>query len=182
MNISCLIRVRRMQEEDIEAVLEIESGLTGRRWTHQSFRESLQRPEAHFYIAETVSEPAGGSEDKSVTAESRGIKTGQICGYCCLYSILGEAEIVNVAVAPVKRKQGIGWQMLRRVLDTEKQEGITMFVLEVRSSNFPAQRLYEKAGFTNCGIRRNFYENPVEDAVVMVKDTASDTDTDTVQR
>lgn len=142
--------IREMKRQDIPGVLKIEQTLQGRQWSARSFEESLQQAYTFFYVAE--------SEDHAIT------------GYCCCERLYEEAEIVNVAVDPDLRSRGIGMEMLRHLLDVEKAAGTKRIVLEVRQSNAAAIHVYEKAGFAAIGVRRNFYEFPAEDAVVMQLD------------
>lgn len=142
--------IRRMRREDIPGVLEIEKTLQGRQWSARSFEESLQQEYTFFYVAETA-----GAE---------------IAGYCCCERLYEEAEIVNVAVRPHLRSRGIGMEMLRHLLEQEKAAGTKRIVLEVRRSNDAAIHVYEKVGFIPIGVRKNFYEFPTEDAVVMQLD------------
>ena len=74
-----------------------------------------------------------------------------------------------MAVAPAYRRQGVAGTMLTQLLEQGKHRGIESFFLEVRRSNLSARRLYEKLGFCGDGIRKNFYEKPREDAVIMWK-------------
>lgn len=138
--------IREMTTSDIPGVLEIEKTLQGRQWTSRAFEESLQQEYTFFYVAE---------------------EEGAIAGYCCIERLYEEAEIVNVAVDPQLRRRGIGDELLDRALEEEAAAGTIRVVLEVRRSNQAAIRLYEKAGFTEIGIRKNFYEFPTEDALVM---------------
>ena len=87
---------------------------------------------------------------------------GRIVGYIGLEKIEGETHIINMAVNPEHRKQGIGKQLIETVLnDTDA------FFLEVRVSNLAAQKLYEKYGFKNVGVRKNYYQDNGEDAYIM---------------
>ena len=90
-----------------------------------------------------------------------------LVGMCGLQNILGEADISNVAVKQEFRRQGIAEKLLGRLLEEGRRQGIYAFTLEVRSSNEAAIKLYEKYGFVTEGIRKRFYEKPVEDALIM---------------
>ena len=96
-------------------------------------------------------------------------KAGEIIGGCGLTHILDEGDIHNVMVAPAYRGQGIATRMLEKLLGEGRNQGICEFTLEVRVSNAPAIRVYEKLGFVSEGIRPKFYEQPVEDALIMWK-------------
>ena len=139
--------IREMTKEDIPGVLQIEQTLQGRQWSSRGYEESLQQDYTFFYVAEAPDH--------------------RIAGYCCLQRMYEEAEIVNVAVHPQLREKRIGAQMLREVIEKEREAGTERIVLEVRKSNRAAIRMYEKAGFAQIGLRKGFYEFPTEDAVIM---------------
>ena len=96
-------------------------------------------------------------------------QNGEILGYCGFIFVLDEAEIPNVCVKASARKQGIGKQMLNFLEEEAKKLGITILYLEVRQSNQSARNLYTLLGFEEDGIRRDFYELPKENAVLMHK-------------
>ena len=88
-------------------------------------------------------------------------------GYCGMWGIVGEGQITNVAVAPQYRRQGVAKKLFRVFLDKGEQKGLTAFTLEVRTSNVPAIELYKSFGFKEAGVRKDFYELPKEDALIM---------------
>ncbi len=90
-----------------------------------------------------------------------------VCGTGCLYCIGDEAELQNLAVAPVCRRQGIGEALLAKLAWEARGRGCVSMFLEVASRNEPAKRLYEKAGFSPVGVRKGFYRD--DDAVLMKK-------------
>ena len=92
-----------------------------------------------------------------------------IVGYCGMYVSLDEGEIPNVAVRREYRRGGIGARMLEALLAEAQKRKVASVFLEVRAGNEPAQALYRKLGFEAAGIRKRFYENPTEDAVIMWK-------------
>ena len=83
--------------------------------------------------------------------------------------MLGEGNITNMAVAKEYRKKGVGAALMQEMERLGREKNVDIFFLEVRESNEPAQRLYEKMGYNNIGIRKRFYERPVENAIVMSK-------------
>ena len=95
--------------------------------------------------------------------------SGRLLGYIILWIIQDEVQISNFALHPDFRRQGIGESVLRDVLDKTRKEGATEIFLEVRPSNRAARSLYEKLGFKIFGIRKNYYQSPVEDALIMGK-------------
>ncbi len=140
------LHIRRMEQRDVPAAAQIEQQLFSQPWSAQAFQESLR-------------------EDTLFLTAWSGAK---LAGYCGMYCYPGEGEITNVAVAPAFQNQGTGRRMLESLLAQARQRGIRRIFLEVRVSNANAIRLYQKLGFQNCGIRRNLYEFPREDGMVMV--------------
>ena len=96
-----------------------------------------------------------------------------VLGYCCLYTAADEGEIVNVAVADKARRLGIGCALVSAMMREGSLRGVTFFYLEVRESNLPAQKLYEKLGFKVAGLRKNFYQKPLEHALIMTCDVSA---------
>ena len=100
---------------------------------------------------------------------------GETVSYCSLIKVLDEVQIVNVATRPQCGSRGCAAELLSYVLISAKEKGFVLVSLEVRISNYKAIGLYEKLGFVRCGVRRNFYRKPTEDAFVMTLDI-NDTD------
>ena len=94
-----------------------------------------------------------------------------VIGYIIGRKIPPEGEIYRIAVHPEKRQRGIGYRLLSYGMKTEIGNGVETVFLEVRSKNTPAIALYRAYGFTECGKRKNYYQNPSDDAVVMIKDS-----------
>lgn len=140
------VNIRRMEERDLCQVERIERETFSMPWSRQAFLDSMRLSHTIYIVAE---------------------KEGRIAGYCGCYQVLEEAEIVNVAVDKPFRRQGIGRAMLEELMRAGEEQGAFAYTLEVRASNSPAISLYESMGFKNFGIRKNFYEKPVEDAVIM---------------
>ncbi|MGN0356084.1 MAG: ribosomal protein S18-alanine N-acetyltransferase [Muricoprocola sp.] len=140
--------VREMTEKDLDQVVQIEKEIFSQPWSKEGFLSSLKEKSTLYLCTEI---------------------DGKIAGYCGLLQVLDEADITNVAVSFAFRRQGIARQMLQELLSRGMNRGIKNFTLEVRESNLPAQKLYEQLGFENCGIRKNFYDFPRENAVIMWK-------------
>lgn len=96
---------------------------------------------------------------------------GKMLGYAGILCVEPECDIVNIAVLPEVRRRGYGSLLLKNIIDEGKKRGIDVFHLEVRASNISAIRLYESFGFENDGIRRAYYQNPKEDALLMTLKT-----------
>lgn len=126
-------------------VAEIEKACFSLPWSENAFYGELENPLATYVVA---------VEEKT------------ILGFAGVHIISGEGYITNIAVRENARRQGIGEMMLEKLIDICRSK-CTFVTLEVRKSNAPAIALYEKLGFETMGIRKNFYEKPIEDAVIM---------------
>lgn len=140
------IVVRKLQEEDIQALVRIEAETFSMPWSENAFRELLSRPYCSYFVA---------------------LADGQLVGGAGCTNLCGEVNIDNVVVAESYRNQGIGQILLQELIAAGESEGVQAFTLEVRVSNAAAIHLYEKNGFRSEGIRPRFYEKPVEDAMIM---------------
>ena len=94
-------------------------------------------------------------------------ENGRVVGYVGMMTVLDEGYISNVAVAPEMRRRGIAQELLRELERRARAMDLSFMTLEVRQSNAPAIALYEKHGFSRVGVRRGYYEQPREDAVLM---------------
>ena len=93
-----------------------------------------------------------------------------VVGYVGSQSVLGETDMMNIAVSPNYRRQGIAEKLVVELIEKLREKGNHSLMLEVRSSNDPAQKLYEKLGFEQVGRRKNYYRNPKEDALILRKE------------
>jgi ribosomal-protein-alanine N-acetyltransferase len=91
---------------------------------------------------------------------------GRFCGFLCAQSVASEWEIENVVVAHQSLRLGIGSALVQELAKRAQRESVSAILLEVRESNLPARRLYEKQGFREVGRRRNYYADPSEDAIL----------------
>ena len=99
---------------------------------------------------------------------------GEVIAYVLGRLIAPEGEIYRVAVAPAKRQRGIGYRLLDYSVKTSKGQGLERLFLEVRSRNIPAIRLYTAYGFKQIAVRKNYYKNPQDDALIMLKAHSAD--------
>ena len=146
------MQIRPMTIEDCEQVAKIEAVSFSMPWSLRSFTETVERENFRYFVAE---------------------EAGEILGYCGFLFVLDEAEIPNVCVKESARCRGSGRQMMTVLIEEAKKLGIAVLYLEVRESNAPARTLYRNLGFEENGIRKNFYEQPVEHAVLMSKTLAT---------
>lgn len=143
-----MLIIRKIKSNDAEYLGALAREMFTMPWSTKAFMELTEDKNSIFLVAE---------------------KAGEIIGGCGLTHILDEGDIHNVMVTPAYRGQGIATQMLEKLLEEGRKQGISEFTLEVRVSNEPAIRVYEKLGFVSEGIRPKFYEQPVEDALIMWK-------------
>lgn len=94
----------------------------------------------------------------------------RVAGYVGSQSVMGESDMMNVAVHPDFRRQGVGELLVKELIAALAQKENTCLTLEVRASNSPAISLYEKLGFAQVGLRKNYYRNPKEDALILRKE------------
>lgn len=100
---------------------------------------------------------------------------GQVAGYAGLQVILDEGTVTNIAVRPDCRRQGVAGQLLQVFLDFAQGNRLAFLTLEVRASNYDAIALYGSRGFRSVGRRKNYYEHPREDAIIMTREFSGDT-------
>lgn len=145
------VDIIKMTKEHIYSVSSIEAEVFSMPWSYQAFEDTLSMEEALFYVAMT---------------------DGKVAGYCGIYLAADEGEITNVASAPEYRRQNVARRLLRAVMTKARQKGAKRIFLEVRSQNHPAVSLYQKTGFRTVGRRKNYYQYPQDDALVMMYEYA----------
>ena len=94
----------------------------------------------------------------------------RVAGYVGSQSVLGETDMMNIAVHPDFRRRGIAEELVMKLVEELKVRGNHSLMLEVRVSNDPARKLYDKMGFQQVGLRKNYYRNPKEDACILRKE------------
>lgn len=132
--------------ELLAQIYEIECASFTDPWTAASLQSTAERADSIFYVALTEGVP---------------------CGFGCLLTVANEGELVDIAVSPAYRKHGIGQRLITSLLSEAQNRHVEQVFLEVRQTNTPAQELYRKNGFVEIGIRKRYYREPVEDAVLM---------------
>ena len=138
---------REWKTSDIPEISAIERQCFSDPWTEQDFLSGM---ESQFFYGILFEE------------------AGQVCAYACEMVVFEDAEVLNVAVAPSFRRQGLGEKLLLALEDFAKSKGAERLLLEVREGNSPARGLYEKQGFSAFGVRKNYYSDG-ENAIVMQK-------------
>ena len=146
--------VRPMTVGDIDAVCVIEEASFSMPWSRESFeREINENALAHYFVAET---------------------DGKVVGYAGMWMIWDSANVTNVAVLDEYRGYGIGTALVKTMADIVRESGAQMLMLEVRRSNERAQSVYRNLGFTVCGVRKGYYEDNREDAILMDLDVTKE--------
>lgn len=140
--------IRRMHAEDLATVMEIELQCFSMPWSEATFRGLLRRSDADLYVAQVGA---------------------RVVGYTAFWCVMDQGELGNVSVAPPWRRKGIGQSLVETVIARAADRGVREVYLEVRVSNTGAQKLYYTYGFEEVGRRRNYYMDPMEDALVMRK-------------
>jgi ribosomal-protein-alanine N-acetyltransferase len=144
------IKVVPMCVEDLEGIIEIENSSFTTPWSRNSFLHELFENERAVYLV------AKDEFDRLV-------------GYIGMWIIFDEGHITNLAVHPNFRRRGVGSRLLKGLIAYGRREGIKYLTLEVRRSNETAQNLYYKHGFVHMGVRRKYYLDNNEDALIMWK-------------
>ncbi len=142
---------RRMREADLPRVMEIERAAFSHPWSEELVRREL----GHEFS--TVLLAAGGAD-------------GAVQGFAVVWLVHDELHVLNVAVAPEARRQGVARAILDRVEAQGREQGARVAMLEVRRGNAPAIALYRSLGYREVGVRPRYYAEDGEDALVMDKD------------
>lgn len=141
------ITIKRMQKTDVDAVIAIEEKVYGdHHWSKESFLDELSNELARYYCV--------FNEDKLIA-------------YCGCWQILEEVHVTNIAVSPEFRKCHIGETLLMKIIDDCYKNMAKYITLEVRIGNLPAISLYKKYGFKSLGVRKGYYQDNNEDALIM---------------
>ncbi|MBQ8201701.1 MAG: ribosomal protein S18-alanine N-acetyltransferase [Clostridia bacterium] len=155
MNSKCIIR--RMTEADVDAVAEVEASTFPTPWSRDAFASEMKNVAARYLVAEV---------------------DGTVIGYAGAWIILDESHITNIAVLSSYRGQGIGRMLTAGLMQYLSNLGAAYATLEVRKSNAVAQNLYVSLGFIKLGVRKRYYEDNGEDALIMVCDHMPEADPD----
>lgn len=138
------MKIRTFSKKYLDDVYDIEKICFSNPWSRGDLEKQIDSVTSHFLVADV---------------------NGRAVGYMGLQIFSGEGYVTNVAVLPEYRGQGIA----QTLINEQMKNKMDFITLEVRESNIPAIRLYEKTGFKNVGIRPNFYSNPTENAIIMTR-------------
>lgn len=146
------IEISRLTLEDIDDLMVVEKLSFTIPWSKEAFVEEVTNNKFARYIVAKVN--------------------GKAIGYAGLWKIFDEGHITNVAVHPEYRRNGVGYMLVKSLIDLAQEENITRMTLEVRKSNIPAQNLYAKFGFKIEGFRKEYYADNKEDAIIMWRESS----------
>ena len=143
-----MIQVVTMAEEHISALAQLEKECFADPWSEKALADELTNPNAVLRVA---------------------LIDEEVAGYVGMLHVLDEGDICNVAVFDKFRRRGVATALIQHLVDYAVENQLSFITLEVRESNMGAQKFYETMGFETIGIRKNFYDNPKEHAILMNK-------------
>ena len=138
----------KINSSHLEEIAKIERAVFGEPWSAESLALLLEGDNAGFAAR---------------------LSDGSVVAYAGMVAVLDEGQITNVATLPEHRRRGLGRALVEAIIAYAKEKGLASIVLEVRNSNFAAVELYRSMGFSPCGLRKDFYRFPTENALIMVK-------------
>lgn len=141
------VKFRKMTIHDVNEVYEIEKQSFTLAWTKEAFEQEMLKNEFAYYVLAETQEG--------------------VVGYCGMWLVMDEAHITNIAISPKERGKKFGEALMKEAIETAKAQGAKLMTLEARVSNIAALNLYRKLGFQNGGIRKGYYTDNQEDAIVM---------------
>ena len=144
-----MMRITEMKAHHVPQVAELEALCFSDPWPLAAVESELENELSYWLVA---------------------VEQGRVVGYVGSQTVLGEADIMNVAVHPTCRRRGIAAQLLCRLQKDLSGVGVHSLTLEVRASNAPAMGLYQGLGYVQVGRRPGYYRNPKEDALILRKE------------
>ena len=144
-----MITVENMTAAHVPQIAELEKLCFSDPWNEVSVASELENPLSLWLVA---------------------LDGDRVAGYVGSQSVMGEADMMNVAVHPDYRRQGIAERLIAALIERLRENEVYCLLLEVRASNEPAKALYGKLGFAEVGRRKNYYRNPKEDALILRKE------------
>lgn len=143
------MRIEPMNASHVSQIAQLEKRCFSDPWSEKSIASELENPLSLWLVA---------------------VEAGEVVGYVGSQTVLGETDMMNLAVAPEARRQGTGRALVLALVEALTEKGSRSLMLEVRVSNIPAQKLYESLGFSQVGRRPKYYVNPREDALILRKE------------
>lgn len=173
--------IDQMRQEDVLDVSRVERMCFTNPWPQSAYRRELRKPQSNYYAVLRKGSPRrrswNGNEGEERSWKARllsfnrrdedGTRSDPIVGFAGMWIMFDEAHVTTIGIHPEHRGKGLGELMLSHLLTEAMERGAELMTLEVRVSNESAQALYRKYGFTQEGIRRNYYSDDGEDAYIM---------------
>ena len=144
-----MIEIAKMTAAHVPQVAQLEKLCFSDPWSEKSVASELQNKLALWLVA---------------------LDGDRVAGYVGSQTVIDESDMMNIAVHPAYRRQGIARLLVKQLVDALKDNGSRCLTLEVRASNEPARNLYASMGFLQVGLRKNYYRNPKEDACILRKE------------
>ena len=141
--------ITNMDRHHVAQIADLEKLCFSDPWSENSIASELNNPLSLWLVAE---------------------ENGNVLGYVGSQTVMDETDMMNIAVHPDHRRRGIAAILITELIDGLKRRGSRMLTLEVRASNAPAIALYTRYGFAQVGLRKNYYRNPKEDALILRKE------------
>ena len=138
-----------MNQDHVAQVAQLEKECFCDPWSENAIASELKNPLSLWLVA---------------------LCDGQVSGYVGSQSVMGEADMMNIAVSSRYRRMGVAQELVERLVAALREKDVYSLTLEVRASNEPAKALYSKLGFQQVGRRPNYYRNPKEDALILRKE------------
>ena len=154
------LSVSPLVKSDIPKILEIENDSQPEPWTETAFLEEIDKPHSRLL----------GARQKAGASFAPGSPSEDIAGYICFWSVVGEIQILNVAVRRDWRRRGVARKLIEAAIREGLADNARWVTLEVRESNLAARKLYESVGFMIVGERPNYYGVRDESAILMTLD------------
>ena len=167
------ITILPMSHNDIDEILEIENQSFPKPWSIALFEKELDNPFSFSFVArlnkKDSSKPSTTFVRVGGTARvgHSDVVLGKLIGYIVIWLVAEESHVLNIAVHPDYRRKGIGKRLIKFIMDFLLNKSTRAVYLEVRKSNTAAQKLYRGLGFREIGVRKGYYSDNKEDAVVM---------------
>ena len=143
------MKYQKMTADHVLQIADMERACFSMPWSENSIRRELDNPLSLWIVA---------------------LDGDTVIGYVGSQSVMGEADMMNLAVAPNYRRRGVGTELIRQLMCMLNQQAVFSLTLEVRESNHSAISLYQSLGFCEVGRRPNYYSAPKEDALILRKE------------
>jgi len=167
-----MVSVIPATENDIQRILEIEQEAISPPWTHGALLSEMYKKDSYFVIAIDDSAPSTTDVDDYSSPTVDKHRSPAVVGFAILRSVGDDGELLQIAVDKAQKRGGVADLLMIATLEYARKNTLGSVFLEVRRGNAAAVGLYKKHGFTSMRIRKNYYSDPVGDAVVMVKPLA----------